>query len=137
MGVDYLGYKSDLTRVFFLGKINTLAFKIYNIIKEAQRLAIKEIRPGKSCTEIDAVARNYIASKGYAKNFTHSLGHGIGLNVHESPYITCGNNEILKEGMVFTVEPAIYLPGKFGVRIEDMVLVVKNGCEVLSGSIDK
>jgi Xaa-Pro aminopeptidase len=137
MGVDYLGYKSDLTRAFFLGKINTLVLKIYNIVKEAQRLAIKEIRPGKSCAQIDAVARNYIASKGYAKNFTHSLGHGIGLNVHESPHITCGNNEILREGMVFTVEPAIYLPGKFGVRIEDMVLVIKNGCEVLSGSINK
>lgn len=136
-GVDLLGYKSDLTRMVFLGKINTLVRRVYEIVVKAQELAIKKIRPGESAGAIDAVARNFIGSKGYAEMFIHSLGHGIGLNVHEAPGIYSGNKEILKEGMVFTVEPAIYLPGKFGIRIEDIVLVTKNGCEVLSGSIDK
>jgi len=137
LGVDYLGYKSDLTRVLFLGKINILARRIYKIVAKAQDLAIKSIKPGERAKVIDAASRNFIASKGYASKFVHSLGHGIGLNVHEDPGIYSGNEEALREGMVFTVEPAIYLPGKFGIRIEDMVLVTKNGCEVLSGAIDK
>lgn len=137
LGVDYLGYKSDLTRVFFLGKINSLYRRIYAIVAKAQDIAIKKIKPGEKVSIIDAASRNYINNKGYGKNFVHSLGHGIGLDIHESPNISPKSQEILKEGMVFTVEPAIYLPGKFGVRIEDMVLVTKHGCEVLSGAINK
>ena len=137
LGVDYQGYKSDLTRVLFLGKIKVLISKVYDIVLKAQSLAIKRIRPGAEMAEIDRVAREYIASKGYAKYFTHNLGHGFGLEVHEDPRISGNEASAIKPGMTFTVEPGIYLPGKFGIRIEDMILVTNKGCEVLSGSIDK
>jgi Xaa-Pro aminopeptidase len=137
LGVDYSGYKSDLTRVFFLGKINNLGRKIYDIVLCAQGKAIKKIKAGEEIAKIDALSRNYIALKGYSKFFIHSLGHGIGLETHEAPSVSSHNDGLLKEGMVFTVEPGVYLPGKFGIRIEDMVLVTKKGCEVLSGSVNK
>ena len=137
LGVDFQGYKSDLTRVFFLGKINVLVRKVYDIVLAAQDLAIKRIRPGAEMAEIDRVAREYIRSKGYAGYFTHNLGHGFGLEVHEEPRIRGKEAAALKPGMTFTVEPGIYLPGKFGIRIEDMVLVTSKRCEVLSGSINK
>jgi len=137
LGVDYCGYKSDLTRVFFLGKIDTLTAKIYRIVREAQELALKAIKPGKSCSQIDALARGHISSNGYGEFFGHGLGHGVGLEVHEEPHIGKKQNTRLEPGMVFTVEPAIYLPNKFGVRIEDMVLVTKKGKEVLSGVLNK
>jgi Xaa-Pro aminopeptidase len=85
---------------------------------------------------IDKVAREYIASKGYAGCFTHNLGHGLGLEVHEDPRISGNEASALKPGMVFTIEPGIYLPGKFGIRVEDMILVTNKGCEVLSGTIN-
>ena len=137
MGVDLNGYKSDLTRVFFIGKINLLAQKLYSIVLTAQRKAIAAIRPGIAVSRIDRAAREYIASKGYGKNFVHSLGHGIGLAVHEEPGISASSQKVLEPGMVFTVEPAIYLPGRCGIRIEDMVLVTDKKCEVLSGSLNK
>jgi len=137
IGVDYLGYKSDLTRVFFLGKMDALARRIYNIVTEAQKRAIKKIKPGVEISQIDAAARDFIAQKGYAKYFGHALGHGVGLETHEAPNISPNNHGRLKPGMVFTVEPAIYLPGKFGIRIEDMVLVTRKGAEVLSGTINQ
>ena len=136
-GVDYQGYKSDLTRVLFLGKINTLVRKIYEIVLKAQELAIKRIRPGAEMAEIDRVAREYIAAKGYGACFTHNLGHGFGLEVHEAPHISGREASALQPGMTFTVEPGIYLPGKFGVRIEDMILITTNGCEVISGAVHK
>ncbi|MFA4989244.1 MAG: aminopeptidase P family protein [Candidatus Omnitrophota bacterium] len=131
LGVDYFGYKSDLTRVFFSDKITSLTRRIYDIVLKAQAKAIAKIRPGQEIAGIDALARNYIADKGYAKFFGHSLGHGIGLETHEAPSISAKNEGILLPGMVFTLEPAIYLPGRFGVRIEDMILVTQKGCEVL------
>jgi len=137
LGVDYLGYKSDLTRVFFSGKINSLARKIYKIVLKAQELALAEIKPGVVISQIDGFARGYIEKKGYASFFGHGLGHGVGLEVHEEPYINKIEKKRIKAGMVFTVEPAIYLPDKFGIRIEDMVLVTKRGMEVLSGALDK
>ena len=137
MGVNYRGYKSDLTRVFFLGKITLLVRRIYDIVRNAQQKAIARIKPGSSIREVDEAARSYIAQKGYGRYFGHNLGHGIGLEVHEAPKISSRQEGRLKEGMVFTIEPGIYLPGKFGIRIEDLVLVTKKGCEVLSGSLDK
>ncbi|MDP3731536.1 MAG: Xaa-Pro peptidase family protein [Candidatus Omnitrophota bacterium] len=137
MGVDYLGYKSDLTRVFFLGKINAAVKKIYTIVSQAQEKAIKEIKPAVHKNKIDTAARQYIIQKGYGGFFGHSLGHGIGLEVHEEPRISRKAEGILKPGMIFTVEPAIYLPDKFGIRLEDMVLVTEKGCKVLSGSLNK
>lgn len=137
MGVAYNGYKCDLTRTYFLGKINPIAQKAYRIVQEAQQRAIKAIRPGVTAKSIDLAARNYIASKGFGKFFGHSLGHGVGLEVHESPSINKKNHRIINANMVFTVEPGIYLPGKFGIRIEDMVLVNNTGVEVLSGNYRK
>jgi len=137
LGVDYQGYKCDLTRVFFLGKINGLVAKVYNIVLEAQRLAIEAVKPAQRIAEIDAAARQYITHKGYGGFFGHNLGHGVGLDIHEEPHISASEYSATRPGMVFTVEPAVYLPNKFGVRIEDMVLVTKKGCEVLSGAINK
>jgi len=137
IGVSYQGYKSDLTRVFFLGKITSLFRRTYAIVLKAQERAIKKIKPGVKIKEVDASARQYIIAKGYGGFFGHALGHGIGLETHESPSITGGQEHVLKKGMVFTLEPAVYIPGKFGIRIEDMVLVTDKGCEVLSGALHK
>lgn len=134
MGVDYKGYKSDLTRMFFLGKINTLLKKAYNTVLTAQQKAINHIKPGITIGYIDKQAREYIAKNGFKNCFKHSLGHGIGLETHELPQINQKNKKILKEAMVFTVEPGIYLDNKFGVRVEDMVLVTSKGVEVLSAT---
>ncbi|MFH1397452.1 MAG: Xaa-Pro peptidase family protein [Candidatus Omnitrophota bacterium] len=131
VGADYLGYKSDLTRVFISGKIDTLYRKIQEIVFKARDLAIQQIRPGKKAQDIDSASRSYIAKKGFGKYFVHSLGHGLGLEVHEGPRLSPKNGNVLKAGMVLTVEPAIYIPGKFGSRVEDMVIVTRNGCEVL------
>jgi Xaa-Pro aminopeptidase len=135
MGAQYLGYNSDLTRVFFVGKISLLARKIYAILANAQKLAIKKIAPGIKAKEIDKISRQYIAGQGYSRYFQHSLGHGIGLEAHEQPHLSYKDDTALEAGMVVTVEPAIYLPGKFGIRREDMILVTPKGCEVLSGAL--
>jgi len=137
IGVDYLGYKSDLTRVFFSGKINSLVRGIYDIVLKAQEKAISQIKPAVGIGEIDAAARQYITQKGYGGFFGHNLGHGIGLEVHEEPHISAKVQDKLMPGMVFTVEPGIYLPHKFGIRIEDIVLVTPRGCEILSGTLNK
>ncbi len=137
IGVEYKGYKSDLTRVFFLGKIDFLAQKIYDIVLKAQEQAIKIASPGRLISEVDKASRQFIAQNGYADFFGHNLGHGVGLEIHELPTISGGEKIELEAGMVFTVEPAIYIPGKFGIRIEDMVLVNKKECEVLSGFVNK
>ncbi len=131
-GARWRLYNSDLTRVVFLNRITSQAKKIYQIVKRAQSLAIQKIREGVQAREVDLAARNYIESQGYGKNFGHGLGHGIGLEVHESPRLYKTNRKPLKAGMVITVEPGIYLPHWGGVRIEDIVLVKREGCEVLS-----
>ncbi len=137
IGADYEGYKSDLTRTFFLGKIPPLFRKIYNIVRQAQLRTIANIRPGVKFCEIDKSARQYIARHGYGGFFTHNIGHGIGLEIHEEPYISQSNKTVIRKGMVFTIEPGIYLPGKFGIRIEDDILVTEKGCEILSGYLNK
>jgi len=128
IGVDVRGYKSDLTRVFFLGKINSLTRRIFNIVRAAQQRAIARVKPGVKANRVDSASREFIVKLGYGKHFEHNLGHGVGLEVHEAPHISPRSQEVLRPGMVFTVEPAIYLPGKFGIRIEDMVLVTDKGC---------
>ncbi|MBI4708554.1 MAG: aminopeptidase P family protein [Candidatus Omnitrophica bacterium] len=136
LGVDYEGYKSDLTRVFFLGKINTLVRDVYKLILKAQEHAFGLIKPGINSKQIDSAARLIIKEAGYGDKFSHSLGHGVGLDIHENPRISPKSNTIMQPGMVFTIEPAVYLPNKFGIRIEDMVLVTEKGGEVLSGAIN-
>ncbi len=136
MGVVYEGYHSDLTRPLFLGKMNALYKKIHRIVWEAQRLGIKKAGPGILASAVDAACRDAIARNGYAKYFGHGTGHGVGLEVHEAPTVSSRSKTVLKPGMVITVEPGIYLPGKFGVRIEDMVLITKKGHEVLTRDLD-
>jgi Xaa-Pro aminopeptidase len=123
-----------LTRVFFLGKINPLFKRVYGIVQRALERAKKAIKPGIPIHYIDRQARSLIKSKGFGDCFKHSLGHGIGLETHELPKIYAKNKRILRSGMVFTLEPAIYLDNKFGVRIEEMVLVKDKGMELISDS---
>ena len=137
MGVEYEGYTSDLTRVFFVGKIASLVKGIYKVAVEAQARAIACVRPGATARQVDGSCRSFIASRGFGRYFGHAAGHGVGLEVHEAPRISEKSDCRLREGMVSTVEPGIYIPGKFGVRIEDMVLVTRKGSEVLSGSLNK
>ncbi|MEP3481192.1 MAG: Xaa-Pro peptidase family protein [Fuerstiella sp.] len=125
-------YRSDLTRVLITGKPTKEIRKVYNIVLEAQQRAIAAIRPGASCLEIDTLARAYIADSGYGDYFGHGLGHGFGLEIHESPRMSPLSDQILEPGMVITVEPGIYLPENFGVRIEDDILVTNDGHEVLT-----
>jgi Xaa-Pro aminopeptidase len=125
-------YMSDLTRTLVTGKIPPKLQRIYEVVLKAQLAAIDAIRPGKTCGEIDAVARNIIEKAGYGKQFGHGLGHGLGLEIHESPRFSKKQAVKLEPGMVMTVEPGIYLPGFGGVRIEDDVLVTRSGCEVLT-----
>ena len=137
MGIDYQGYKSDLTRVFFLGRIEVLIKKAYAAVLKARQEALKIVSPGIPIRDIDRVGRACISEDGFGHFFIHSIGHGVGLDVHEQPKVWDKAEGVLKSGMVVTIEPGIYLPGKFGIRIEDMVLVTKKGCEVLSGSLNQ
>jgi Xaa-Pro aminopeptidase len=132
VGCDYQGYNSDLTRLFLLGKMNSFEKRIVGIVAASQNKAIRAVRPGRKAKEIDCAGRGVIEKRGYGKYFGHALGHGIGLGVHEEPVISGESKTILKEGMVFTIEPGIYLPGRMGVRLEDIVLVTKKGAIVLT-----
>jgi Xaa-Pro aminopeptidase len=125
-------YHSDLTRVLVTGRIPPKLKDIYRVVYEAQSRAIEAIRPGVTCEAVDAVARNHIRKAGFGRRFGHGLGHGIGLEIHEAPRFARKSLTELKAGMVVTVEPGIYLPGKLGVRIEDDVLVTPRGHQVLS-----
>ena len=135
VGIDQNGYKSDLTRMFFLGRIPPLVRETDAVVAAAQRKAIEKIAPGVPISQIDRAARNYLAEHKLAQYFGHALGHGVGLEIHENPRLSADNPFLLREGMVITVEPAVYIPRQFGIRIEDMVLVTKKGCEVLSDDI--
>lgn len=131
MGVRYRGYCSDMTRTVFLGEPTRAMREIYAIVLEAQERAIAAIRAGVPCRDVDAAARDLIEERGHGDAFAHGLGHGIGLEVHEPPGLS-GGKQPLREGMVVTVEPGIYLQGRFGVRIEDTVVVTADGCDNLT-----
>lgn len=126
------GYFSDMTRTFFFGGITEEQRKVYEIVKEANRRGREAAKPGARFCDVDAAARDYIASCGYGEYFTHRLGHSIGMDVHEEPSVSAANTAIVQEGMTFSIEPGIYLGGKFGVRIEDLVLITADGCETLN-----
>lgn len=125
-------YKSDLTRVLATGKIAPKLERVYKVVLQAQLDAIAAIGPGVACREVDAVARGVIERAGFGKNFGHGLGHGLGLDIHEAPRFNTTTDQVLAPGMIVTVEPGIYLPGWGGVRIEDDVLVTRDGHEVLT-----
>lgn len=128
------GYCSDITRTVAIGEISEKKHKVYETVKIAQELAIKSIEPDLKCSKVDAIARNYIYSQGFEGCFGHGLGHSVGLDIHESPSFSPNDHTLLAPGMVITVEPGIYLPGKFGVRIENMIVVTKIGYINLTSS---
>lgn len=131
-GVILAGYCSDMTRTVYVGRPSREARAFYEAVREAQLAGVDAIRPGIPVTEVDSVTRSVLRKAGLGRYFTHSTGHGVGLEIHEIPRIAAGQTEILQPGMVITVEPGAYIPGKWGVRIEDMVLVTHKGHEVLT-----
>ena len=130
-GSRFKGYCSDKTVSIILDK-NSEIKKIFTIVKDAKNFAIEKIKPGIKAKDIDKIAREYIFKKGFGKFFGHSLGHGVGLEVHELPVISPKSKDLLEEGNVITIEPGIYISGKFGIRLEDMVLIKSEGYEVLT-----
>lgn len=127
------GYFSDITRMACLGEPPEGYDKVHAVVDAAVQAALAVIRPGVEARAVDKAARDVITAAGYGPYFTHRTGHGLGSEVHEPPYITATNAQILEEGMVFTVEPGIYLPGRFGVRLEEVAVVTSDGCRILSG----
>jgi len=131
-GSSFEGYHSDQTRTLVCGKPSSEQEKVYQVVKEAHDRAIGLIRPGIPIHEVDEAARGHIRECGYGEYFGHGLGHGIGLAVHEDPAVNRENRGLVQEGMVFTVEPGVYIPDWGGVRIEDMILVTPQGAEILT-----
>jgi Xaa-Pro aminopeptidase len=129
------GFHNDLTRTFALGEPSPRAKEAYRAVRQAQADAIEAARPGVECRQLDRIAREVITAAGFGEFFTHRLGHGMGLECHEPPYLDGGNAETLQPGMCMTVEPGVYVPGEFGVRIEDDILITTDGCEVIKGEL--
>ena len=131
-GVILAGYCSDMTRTVYVGRPSQEARSFYQAVHEAQQAAIDAVQPGVRTSEVDRAARNVLKKAGLGRYFTHSTGHGVGLEIHEAPKVASGQREALQAGMVITIEPGAYVPGKWGVRIEDVVVVTEHGCEVLT-----
>jgi Xaa-Pro aminopeptidase len=134
MGVKLDGYCSDMTRNIVPAKPSKLYKDIYALVLKANMAAIAAAKPGLTCGRLDRVARKIIEDAGYGKCFGHSLGHGVGVEIHEAPAARKGDKTVLKPGMLVTIEPGVYLEGNLGVRIEDLILITETGCEVLSPS---
>lgn len=132
LGIAANGYMSDMTRTVAVGQPDQFKKDIYQLCLEAQLTALEMIQPGVTASQVDAAARQVIEKAGYGEYFNHRLGHGIGMGVHEFPSIMAGNDLVLEEGMCFSVEPGIYIPGQVGVRIEDCGVVTKSGFEVFT-----
>lgn len=133
-GAKFQRYCSDMTRTYFFGEPDKEMLDMYNTVHRAQEMGIKSIKDGKNGKEVDQAAREIIDSTRFSGKFIHSLGHGVGLNVHDHPALSPSYDFFLKENMVVTVEPGIYVPNKGGVRIEDDVIVTKDGCEVITSA---
>ncbi len=132
MGLVLAGYCSDMTRSFVLGRPDEEYRRRHRLVRKAQKASIAAVRPDVSMKYVDHCARKVIAGAGYAKAFGHALGHGVGLAVHEAPRVSSRSRQKLKAGMVITIEPGIYFPGWGGIRLENMVIVTEDGCEVLN-----
>lgn len=133
-GASFDGYCSDMTRTVVIGKATPEMRSLYESVREAQRIGIEMSKPGVKCSDVDKAVRDYLATKGLARYFGHGLGHSLGLEIHESPRYSAKCDDITVPGHILTVEPGAYLPGKYGVRIEDMVLITETGCEDLTHS---
>jgi len=131
-GIILKGYCSDMTRTVFLGAPKPRERSVYQAVLEAQQAAVDAVAPGASCAELDEAARSILRREGLAEAFSHSTGHGVGLEIHEPPRVGAGQSTRLQPGMVITIEPGVYLAGAFGVRIEDMVAVTRSGKRVLT-----
>ena len=132
MGAKYNGYCSDMTRTFALDECNKEFLTIHQIVTEAQKYGLKMIKSGIQCGEVDTACREYITANGFEKEFSHSTGHGVGINIHEYPSVSAGSIDELKDGMIITVEPGIYIKGLGGIRMEDIVVVTKDGIKNLT-----
>jgi Xaa-Pro aminopeptidase len=128
------GYYSDMTRTVVLGEPSPKQREIYDIVLKAQKKGLRVLQEGISCHHVDYSSRSIIDKAGYGAHFGHSLGHGVGMDIHEEPRLAAGNEQVLKAGMVVTVEPGIYIPGWGGIRIEDMVIIEKDGINILTNS---
>lgn len=133
-GATFGGYCSDNTRTMCIGEPTEKMLEVYEIVRKAQEIGVKTVKPGLRAYEVDRAVRKHIEDSGYGEYYTHRTGHGLGLQVHEEPYISGIGETILEEGMVFSIEPGIYIEGEFGVRIEDIVVVTKDGCERFNNS---
>ena len=131
-GIILAGYCSDMTRTVHVGEPSEPARRMYDAVREAQEAALNAVRPGVPVGKIDSVARHVLSRQNFGRYFTHSTGHGVGLEIHEMPRIAARQREPLLPGMIITIEPGVYIPNSGGVRIEDMVLVTNTGCEVLT-----
>ncbi len=137
LGGKWNRYNADLTRTLAGGEFPRRFKTVYRAVLAAQKKALRAVRPGIRASELDGLARGYLADRGYGEYFGHGLGHGVGLEVHERPSVSARSGEVLKEGMVLTVEPGVYIPGWGGIRIEDTVLITAGGCEVLTAAPKK
>ena len=126
------GYCSDSTRTYCVGQPPSDFLDAYAVLQEAQWMAVQHVRPGVSCAAVDAVARDHLARAGYGRFFIHRTGHGIGLETHEEPYIVAGNDTLLEEGFAFSIEPGVYLPGRYGARIEDIVVCGEDAAALMN-----
>ncbi len=134
-GQYYEGYASDMTRTIIMGdKVSAKQQEVYDLVLKAQKAALDAAKPGVKCSDLDKIARDIISEGGYGDFFVHGLGHGLGIDVHEAPSVSMRDDTILEEGMVVTIEPGIYLPDEFGIRIEDDILIVNNGSKILNKS---
>lgn len=137
IGAKYHGYCGDMTRSFCIGKPSADIERMHRTVKAAQEFALERIKAGLSCRYVDTIVREYLAANGYKDEFTHSLGHGVGVNIHEHPFLSQKSNEVLKENMLVTIEPGVYIEGIGGIRIEDLVLVKEDGIENLTTLANK
>ena len=134
MGAVYMGYRSDLTRTFHVGPINAKFREIYNLVLNAQLASEEQARPGMKGSEVDSIARDVISRGGYAQFFSHGLGHGVGIDIHEKPMVTQSSRDEIEVGSVFTVEPGVYIAGWGGIRLEDMLVMENNSARLLTKS---